>query len=405
MAVSRQEEIWPKRQTTGPDGCGFGEGQALPSSGWLWHTVNMELYLVGGAVRDMLLGRTPTELDFAFSGDLEDFLSLHPDARRVGKSVHVCLWHGRECMPFRGAGPEEDLMARDLTINALALDKAGKLYMHPQAVNDLQQRILRPASPTAFADDPTRIFRLARFAAYWPDWRIDKSAFEQMRALSYAERAALPAERVGREVLKALAAPAPGRFFRVLAQGQSLAPWFSELEKADCIPAGPRQWHSNSVLGHSLRIMDTVAGDFLAVWMALCHDLGKILTDPALLPHHYGHEKNGVALSLELARRLRLSSRFAKAGVLAASEHMKGGMYTTLRPGTRRDLLWRVHTAGFDQSFWRLVDADSGSPISSTALAHLAVLLDVRLPKDWHNKGEASARKLRELHCQALAKQ
>ena len=226
-----------------------------------------------------------------------------------------------------------------------------------------------------------------------------------MRALSYAEHAALPAERVGREVLKALAAPAPGRFFRVLAQGQSLAPWFAELEKADSIPAGPRQWHSNSVLGHSLRIMDTVAGDSLAVWMALCHDLGKILTDSALLPHHYGHEKGGVALSLELARRLRLSSRFAKAGVLAASEHMKGGMYTPLRPGTRRDLLWRVHTAGFDQSFWRLVDADSGSPISSTALAHLAVLLDVRLPKDWHNKGEASAKKLRELHCQALARQ
>ena len=362
----------------------------------------MKLYLVGGAVRDMLLGRTPTELDFAFSGGLDDFLSLHPDALRVGKSVHVCLWHGRECMPLRGNGPEEDLMARDLTVNALALDSAGRLYMHPQAVSDLQRRILRPASPTAFADDPARIFRLARFAARWPDWRIDKGAFEQMRALPQAKLAALPAERVGREVFKALAAPAPGRFFRVLAQGQSLAPWFAELEEADKIPAGPRQWHSNSVLGHSLRIMDLVAGDALAAWMALCHDLGKTLTDPALLPHHYGHEKSGIALSQKLARRLRLPTRFVKAGMLATAEHMQGGMYPMLRPGTRRDLLWRVHAAGFDQAFWRLVDADSGGPISDTALAHLAVLLDVRLPKGWHNKGEASARKLRELHCQAL---
>lgn len=405
MAVSRQEETWPNRQMTGPDGFSPEEGQPLSSCEWLWHTVTMKLYLVGGAVRDMLLGRTPTELDFAFTGGLENFLSLHPDARRVGKSVHVCLWHGRECMPLRGNGPEEDLMARDLTVNALALDDTGKLYMHPQAVSDLRQRVLRPASPTAFADDPTRIFRMARFAAFWPDWRIDKSAFEQMRALTHAERAALPAERVGRELLKALAAPAPGRFFRILAQGQSLAPWFAELDVAGSIPAGPQKWHSNSVLGHSLRIIDMVAGDSLAVWMALCHDLGKILTDPALLPHHYGHEKCGIALSLELARRLRLPTRFAKAGVLAASEHMKGGMYATLRPGTRRDLLWRVHAAGFDQAFWRLVDADSGNPISATAFAHLAVLLGVRLPKGWHNKGEASARKLRELHCQALARQ
>lgn len=405
MAVSRQDETWPKRQMAGRGGFDPVEGQPLPSPEWLWHTVTMKLYLVGGAVRDMLLGRTPTELDFAFSGGLEDFLSLHPDARRVGKSVHVCLWHGRECMPLRGAGPEEDLMARDLTVNALALDSAGRLYMHPQAINDLQRKNLRPASPTAFADDPTRVFRLARFAACWPDWRIDKSAFEQMRELSQAERTALPAERVGREVFKALAAPAPGRFFRVLAQGRCLTPWFTELEQADKIPAGPPQWHRNSVLGHSLRIMDLVAGNALSVWMALCHDLGKILTDPAQLPHHYGHEKGGVPLSQELARRLRLPARFAKAGMLATAEHMKGGMYPTLRPGTRRDLLWRVHAAGFDQAFWRLVDADSGCPISATALAHLAALLDVRLPQDWHNKGEASAKKLRELHCQALIRQ
>ena len=364
----------------------------------------MELYLVGGAVRDMLVGRTPTELDFAFDGTVEDFLDLHPDARRVGKSVHVCLWRGRECMPLRGNSPENDLMARDLTINALALDSVGRLYAHPQALHDLRRRILRPASPTSFACDPTRIFRLARFAAAWPDWSIDKNAFEQMRALSAAELAALPAERVGREILKALGAPAPGRFFRVLVQGQALRPWLAELDQASRIPAGPAQWHNNSVLGHSLRIMDMVAGDAVTAWMALCHDLGKIQTDPALLPHHYGHEKRGIALSTELARRLRLPVRFAKAGAIAAAEHMKGGMYSMLRPGTRRDLLWRVHAAGLDQRFWRLVDADSGSPLSTVALAHLAVLLDLRLPEEWRDKGEISARKLRDMHCQALAK-
>lgn len=365
----------------------------------------MKLYLVGGAVRDMLLGRVPAELDFAFSGSMENFLARHPDAMRVGKSVHVCLWHGRECMPLRGGSIEKDLAARDLTINALALDSEGKLHMHPQAIEDLRQRILRPASPAAFAADPTRIFRLARFAAAWPQWRIDRSAFEQMHTLPAQALAALPAERVGRETRKALAAPAPARFFRVLAQGQALNPWFTELARAATIPSGPRPWHSNSVLGHSLRIMDLVAGDPVAVWMALCHDLGKIQTDAALLPHHYGHEQRGIALASGLARRLRMPGRLVKAGALAAAEHMKGGIYADLRPGTRRDLLWSVHAAGFDHSFWRLVDADRGSAVSAIALAHLALLLAVKLPEDWHDKGKLSAKKLRDLHCLALAGQ
>ena len=127
--------------------------------------MGMELYLVGGAVRDLLLGRRPTDLDFAFDGTMADFLAAHPEAVRVGKSVDVCLWHGRECMPLRGGTLAADFEARDLTINALALDTAGRLHSHPQALEDLRNSLLRPASPTAFADDPTRVFRLARFAA------------------------------------------------------------------------------------------------------------------------------------------------------------------------------------------------------------------------------------------------
>ena len=227
-------------------------------------------------MRDLLLGRDPKEFDYSFAGSMGDFLTAHPDAVCVGKSVNVCLWRGRECMPLRGGTLASDLAARDLTINALALDSAGRLHMHPKAVDDLRNKLLRPASPTALLDDPARIFRLARFAARWPDWRIDREAFEQMRAAPKALLAAIPPERVGREMLKALALPRPARFFRVLAQGDCLSPWFEEHERARHIPAGPAQWHANSVLGHSLRLMDELAGDALAVWMALCHDLGKI---------------------------------------------------------------------------------------------------------------------------------
>lgn len=363
----------------------------------------MELYLVGGAVRDLLLGRDPKEFDYTFAGSMGDFLTAHPDAVCVGKSVNVCLWRGRECMPLRGGTLASDLAARDLTINALALDSAGRLHMHPKAVDDLRNKLLRPASPTALLDDPARIFRLARFAARWPDWRIDREAFEQMRAAPKALLAAIPPERVGREMLKALALPRPARFFRVLAQGDCLSPWFEEHERARHIPAGPAQWHANSVLGHSLRLMDELAGDALAVWMALCHDLGKIATDPAMLPHHYGHEARGVPLAQGLAKRLRLPVVYARAGALAAEEHMKAGMFATLRTGTRRDLLWRVNQLGLSRPFWKLADADSNSPISSLAYPGLKAINAVRLPEEWHNRGEESARKLREMQCMALA--
>lgn len=363
----------------------------------------MELYLVGGAVRDLLLGRAPAELDYAFDGEMIDFLRAHPQAAKVGKSVHVCLWRGRECMPLRGPNLEADLLARDLTVNALALDARGILHAHPQALADLRARLLRPASATAFSDDPARIFRLARFAAQWPDWQLDDQAYVQMRALPRERLLQIPPERIGRELRKALAAPAPERFLEALATGETLVPWFAELEAARHIPAGPAPWHKNSVFGHSLRLMKQTAGDELAVWMALCHDLGKIATDQQLLPHHYGHEQQGVPLALALARRLRMPALFAKAGALAAAEHMKAGIFQRLRPGTRRDLLWRVHRTGLSKAFWQLVDADSQSAVSAEAARQLRAILSIRLPEADRNKGPLSAQKLRDLQCQTLA--
>lgn len=396
-AASRLDATSPNRHTNG------GRASALSPGCELWHTDDMELYLVGGAVRDLLLGRAPAELDYAFDGETADFLRAHPDARLVGKSVHVCLWRGRECMPLRGRTLEADLLARDLTINALALDARGILHAHPQALGDLRAGLLRPASETAFIDDPARIFRLARFAAQWPDWQVGDQAYAQMRALPRGRLLGIPAERIGRELRKALAAPAPGRFLEVLAEGDTLAPWFAELEAARHIPAGPARWHKNSVFGHSLRIMNQTAGSELAAWMALCHDLGKIATDPQLLPHHYGHELQGVPLARALAERLRLPALFAKAGALAAAEHMKAGIFHRLRPGTRRDLLWRVHQTGLSKAFWQLADADSQSAISAEAARQLQVILSVRLPEADRNKGTLSAQKLRDLQCRALA--
>lgn len=364
---------------------------------------SMKQYLVGGAVRDLLLGRTPRDFDMAFSGSPAAFLQRYPAARKVGRSVETYLLEGVEYMPLRGGTISRDLAARDLTINALALEENGLLHAHPTALADLKAGMLRPASPSSMRDDPARIFRTARFAAQFPDFTVHISFFKQaLEVFSEGGQTFLPAERVGREMLKSFHAPVPSRFLRVLYRGRLLSPWLAELKGADDKPAGPPHCHSGTVLEHLCQVMDAVAGDPLAVWMALCHDLGKLMTPEELLPHHYGHEQRGVEAARSLASRLALPTRYIRAGMLAAREHMKGGVYPTLRVGTRRDLLLRVHSAGLDAPFWKLVDADSGATPSVQAGKELACILAITLPPEWRDRGEASAIRYRILQCEAL---
>lgn len=363
----------------------------------------MSIYLVGGAVRDLLLGRRPGDLDFAFSGSPESFVAEHAEARVVGVSVRVCLWRGHEYMPLRENSLERDLAARDLTINALALEESGRLHCHPQALRDLRDGILRPASVRSFLDDPARVFRVARLAAALPGFRLAGECAERMRAVPDEALRRIPAERVGRELLKALATPLPGRFLQVLDEGSCLRVWFSELDAASTIPAGPRPWHDGSVLEHLADVMNAVAGDPLSAWMALCHDLGKVTTPGEELPHHYGHEKRGVLPAVELGRRLRLPRVYQQAGALAAEEHMRAGLLLSMRPGRQRDVLWRVHRAGLHNSFWRMVDADGGIPLSGEATRRVELLRNIHLPPEWRNRGRNSEMRLRELHCAALS--
>ena len=142
------------------------------------------------------------------------------------------------------------------------------------------------------------------------------------------------------------------------------------------IPAGPAAYHSGSVLGHVARVMDAVAGDPLAVWMAFVHDAGKLETPPEILPHHYGHEARGEALAGAWGRLLDVPQDMEACGRLVAREHMKAGRYRLVRPGTRYDLLLAVaaHGEACMAAFWKLADADSRSDVSRDALADWARL-------------------------------
>lgn len=345
----------------------------------------MKTYLVGGAVRDLLLGGMPREHDVAFEGDAACFVRQNPGARKVGRDIDVYLLDGVEHMPLRGT-LDEDLAARDFTINAMALTETGMLHAHPQALADLAARVLRPASPTALADSPVRVFRAARFAARFPEFSVHPETLAHMREVAASGALdSLPAEQVCRETLKALGTHCPGRYLKVLHAGGCLLPWFAELAGADRVPAGPARYHTGSVLDHVARVMDMAAAlaapgaangpdlntwdspempgmhpprPELVTWMALCHDLGKVTTDADVLPRHYGHEDRGAPLARALGARLAMPMRFIEAGDMAARLHMRLARYAELRPGTRVDLLLAMHLRGLLPAMRLLVLAD-----------------------------------------------
>jgi len=373
----------------------------------------MKILLVGGAVRNKLLGLPVRDRDYlVLDATVEDFLAAYPAAKSVGKTFPVFIYKGEEYGFPRGESLEQDLARRDFTVNALAQDETGALFHHPQALEDIQARILRPASERSLSDDPLRAYRAARFLAVLPSFTAHQQLVEAMRRTAASGRLGEPfAERVGQEVQKACAGTRPGEFLRLLDQGGCLAPWFAELAGASAIPAGPPKYHDASVLEHTARVMDQLAGDAMSVWMGLCHDLGKALTPAELLPRHLGHEERGEEVALALGLRLRLPTRLVNAGADAARWHMLAARYPELRDATRVDLLFRLKGRGVLRELFRLVQADKNrvgkDPAQKIdhlpeAQADLDAALGATLPPEARDQGETSGELLRALRIKAV---
>ena len=366
----------------------------------------LDIYRVGGAIRDEFLGRPRADLDFVvLRCSDQDFCLAFPGAKRVGRG-HGAVYYVRGAEFTLSAAPDiqSDLATRDLTINALAQNQHGDLFALDQTWDDLKSKVLRQVEDDNFFQDPVRIFRAARLAADLPDFTVARELeallirVGQTRALN-----GLAPERVGQEVLKACAAPNPGRFLRILDQTETLSPWLRELARAGSIPAGPGHVHEHSLLEHTARVMDLLAGNPLQVWMGLCHDLGKTLTPEADLPHHFGHDRAGARLAETLGGRLRLPKAYQKAGHTAARWHMVAGQYDRLRPGTRVDLLMNLKTRPKVQDLFSLVKADQGADHLSQAVVDLQIVGSVKLPQDHMGLGPRSGALLRNLQAQALA--
>lgn len=375
----------------------------------------MKIYLVGGAVRDLLLGRPVTDRDYLVDHAAQDsFKARYPTARLVGKSFPVFLLDGCEYAWPRGGSLESDLLLRDLTINAMALDEKGLLTAHPGAVSDLRERVLRPCSPESMTLDPLRVFRAARFAAQLPGFSASAELLDAMReAKAQGGLEGLAGERVGGELRKALAAPRPSRFFDILEKAGCLEPWLPELAACVGVPAGPAKYHDKDVFGHILEVLDLLVPDPLLVWMGVAHDLGKALTPKEKWPSHHGHERLGEEAARTLGLRLRLPTAYVEAGAMASAEHMRAHNYAAMRPGPRVDFLMRLEARGLTARLFRLEEADGAArrrdyprePGELLAMARrdLRAMRKVKLPEELRDLGEKSGEMLRQLRCEALA--
>ncbi len=305
----------------------------------------MKTYLVGGAVRDRLLGlpvkerdwvvvgATPAELAaLGFRSVGKDFpVFLHPEtkeehalARTERKTAKG--YHGFEFHAEPGVTLEDDLKRRDLTINAIAEDEQGRLVDPYGGGADLKAKLLRHVSP-AFSEDPVRVLRAARFAARFAPlgFTVAPETLALMRGMvESGEVDALVPERVWQETLKALNCERPSVYFEVLRECGAFERVFPELARLWGVPQ-PAKWHPEIDTGvHVMMVLDQAARlskEPTVRYAALTHDLGKGTTPKDVLPHHYGHEERSVKLVEALCDRLKTPKEFKELAVIVARQH------------------------------------------------------------------------------------
>ena len=346
----------------------------------------MKIYLVGGAVRDRLLDYPVSERDWLVVGATADSM-LAQGYRPVGKDFPVFLHPEtheeyalarteRKTAPgYRGfavnASPnvslEEDLLRRDLTINAMALDENEGLLDPYNGRQDLQNRILRHVSP-AFAEDPVRILRVARFAARYAHlgFKVAEETRQLMQAMvAGGEADHLVPERVWAELYKALTEASPAAFFQVLKDCDALQVIFPEIHALFGVPQ-PAKYHPEIDTGvHSLMALTQAAAlsEKPEVRLAaLLHDLGKALTEPEYWPSHHGHERKGLPVLEHFCQRLRVPKAFKILCARVMEYHTYCHKAFDLRADTLTEMLQNIGAFKADsqlQDFLLACEADA----------------------------------------------
>ncbi|MBK5937651.1 multifunctional CCA addition/repair protein [Halorhodospira halophila] len=322
----------------------------------------MQRYRVGGAVRDRLLGRSVDEVDWVVVGATPEAMEaagyrpvgrefpvfLHP---QTGEEHALARTERKTAVGYHGfafhAAPdvtlEQDLARRDLTINAMAEDAEGNLIDPFGGRADLEARRLRHVTE-AFAEDPVRILRLARFAARFADAGFvvaeDTMALCQ-RMVDAGEVDALVPERVWQELARGLMEPAPRRMIEVLREAGALARVLPEVDALFGVPQPPAYHPEGDAGTHTLKALDAAAGNGAPLevrFAVLLHDVGKALTPAEEFPHHPGHEAAGVEPAREASERLKAPRACRDLAILVTRWHMRAHRAPELRPGALVEL-------------------------------------------------------------------
>lgn len=339
----------------------------------------MQIYVVGGAIRDELLGRPNADRDYVVVGATpegllalgfrpvgKDFpVFLHPQSgeeyalarteRKSGRGYHGFTFHAAPDVTL-----EEDLARRDLTINAMARDEMGRLIDPFAGQADLANKVLRHVGP-AFAEDPVRLLRIARFAARFADFTIAPETLALMRRMvADGEVDHLVAERVWQELATGLMEDRPSRMFEVLRECGALARLLPEVDalfgvpqRADYHPEIDTGIHTMMVIGQSARRRYALPVRFAA----LTHDLGKALTPADILPRHIGHEERSVHLVEQLSTRLRVPGDCRDLALLMARYHGNIHRAGELRAATIVGLLEKSDALRRPERFQQLLEA------------------------------------------------
>ncbi|MER2096111.1 MAG: multifunctional CCA addition/repair protein [Pseudomonas qingdaonensis] len=341
----------------------------------------MQIYKVGGAVRDRLLGRPVTDIDWVVVGATVEQMQaqgyrpvgadfpvfLHPHSgeeyalarteRKSGRGYGGFTFHASPEVTL-----EEDLVRRDLTINAMAEDEQGRITDPYNGQQDLQDRILRHVSP-AFAEDPLRVLRVARFAARYAGlgFQVAPETLSLMRELSESgELQALTAERSWKEIARALMEEQPQVFIQVLRDCGALKQLMPELDVLFGVPQ-PAAHHPEIDTGvHTLSVLEQAArhNQPLTVrWACLLHDLGKGLTPEEEWPRHIAHEHRGLKAIKAVNQRFKAPRDCQELALLVGEYHTHGHRALELKASTLLELLQRFDVYRRPQRFEEFIAA------------------------------------------------
>jgi len=370
----------------------------------------MKIYLVGGAVRDRLLGRVGGDRDWVVVGGTPEAMQaqgfrpvgkdfpvfLHPE---TGEEYALARTERKSGRGYKGfvvhtspdVSLDDDLLRRDLTINAMAQDEHGQVIDPHGGQADLAARVLRHVSP-AFGEDPVRILRLARFAARFPDFSVAPDTLALMRQMvDEGEVDHLVPERVWQELARGMMEVRPSRLFEVLRDCGALARLLPELDALWGVPQRA-EYHPEIDTGvHAMMVMDMSArlqAPLPVRYACLGHDLGKGQTPADVLPRHLGHEGRSVRLLKAVGDRLRVPNDCRELAEVVAREHGNIHASAQLSAAATVRLLERCDAIRKPQRFHDIL---------------LACECDARGRLGWHDRPYPQAERLRQALAAALA--